>query len=622
MQSVVLSHRRLLVVLAHATLAVAANYLAFVVRFEGAIPGDAVRLWASTVPLIVALRLLAFIPLRLDEGLWRYASVWDLRNIIVGVALSSSVFAATIYGVGVSGYPRSVFVIDTLLLVFFMGGVRLARRFARELTPNEQRRKILIVGAGDAGEMIVRDMKHNPNHGYEPVGFADDDPKKIGQRIHGVPVLGPIGDLPTILVRAKPEQVLVAIPSADNRTIRAIITSLQRFKIPIKTLPSISELLECRVVVTQIRDLAVEDLLPRPPVDVDRSSLEQLIAGKRVLVTGAGGSIGSELCRQITVLNPASLVLVERYENALFAIAGELCQGTNKDRVHPVIADVCDLARVAKVFGQHAPQIVFHAAAHKHVPMMELNPAEAVKNNILGTRCVARASDRFDVERFVMISTDKAVNPTSVMGVTKRVAEFVVQEIGSRSATRFVTVRFGNVLGSNGSVVPVFLEQIKAGGPVTVTHPDVRRFFMLISEAVTLVMQAAAHAAGGEIFVLEMGEQIRVVDMARNLIRMSGFVPGDEIPIAYIGLRPGEKLFEELVGTDETVEPSPVDKTRRVRPKAFPDNLDACLVRLGRAAAREEIPLMIQHLKELVPTYEPQGGVRRHSPPGGPIGSE
>jgi FlaA1/EpsC-like NDP-sugar epimerase len=449
-------------------------------------------------------------------------------------------------------------------------------------------------------------MKNNSFYQYKPVGFVDDDRTKVGSSIHGVPVLGGRQDVQRILTRIHPDEILIAIPKASPRTIREIVHALQPYKIPITTLPNLRDLLDGTVKTSQIRSLSIEDLLARPPVDLDPEPVSRLIGGKRVLVTGAGGSIGSELCRQILALEPAELVLLDRYENGLYEIAGELGRRLENVTLRSVIADVGDANRINDVFSTHRPQLVFHAAAHKHVPMMELNPCEAVKNNVLGTRCVARAADRLGVERFVMISTDKAVNPTSIMGVTKRVAEFVVQDIGQRSATVFSTVRFGNVLGSNGSVIPLFLDQIKAGGPVTVTHPDMRRFFMLIPEAVTLVLHAATMAAGGDVFVLEMGEQIRVADMARHLIRLSGYVPDQDIEIRYVGTRPGEKLYEELVGTDEIAEPSASDKVTRVRPSSVPPDLGRRVSELGRSAARGASASLVEQLRAIVPTFKPQ----------------
>ena len=388
--------------------------------------------------------------------------------------------------------------------------------------------------------------------------------------------------------------------------IRKVVKALESYKVPIKTLPNLRDVLGGQVEVSQIRNLAIEDLLERTPVGLDLAPIRKLVEGKRVLVTGAGGSIGSELCRQIASFQPASLILYERYENGLYAIAGELAARQFCCPTHACIGDVTDVIRVNAVMAEHRPEIIFHAAAHKHVPLMETNPCETVKNNIIGTRIMAAAAKRYETERFILISTDKAVNPSSVMGASKRVAEFLVQGMKHSSKCLYSAVRFGNVLGSNGSVVPRFLDQIKAGGPVTVTHPEMRRYFMLIPEAVQLVLHAGALAKGGEIFVLEMGEQIKVLDMARNLIRLSGFVPEEEIPITFTGTRLGEKLYEELVEQDEAVEPSGVENIQQVRPLRLPDPvfLVKKVEELEALVSKDDAKAALDLLCELVPTYK------------------
>ncbi|PYQ83303.1 MAG: hypothetical protein DMG02_33885, partial [Acidobacteria bacterium] len=418
--------------------------------------------------------------------------------------------------------------------------------------------------AGSAGELIVRDMKSDRASDYQPIGFVDDDEHKTGWRIHGVPVLGTRRDLPAIVERSRPDEILLAISNADPAVVRSVVRALEAFDIPIKTLPNLRDIIDGKVKVGQIRKLSVEDLLSRAPVGLDRAPVKQLIGGRRVMVTGAGGSIGSELCRQIARLSPATLVMFERYENSLHAIRMELEDQRLSGGLYSTVGDITDSGRLNDVLRTYRPEIIFHAAAHKHVPLMEENPCEAVKNNVRGTRLLAQAAEAYGADRVVLISTDKAVNPASVMGASKRVAEMVVQAQANGSGTSFSIVRFGNVLGSNGSVVPRFVEQIRKGGPVTITHPDMRRFFMLIPEAVQLVLHAAAQAESGATYVLEMGEQVKLVDMARDLIRLSGFVPDEDIRIEFIGLRPGEKLYEELVGPDEELGPSRVDKILRV----------------------------------------------------------
>jgi FlaA1/EpsC-like NDP-sugar epimerase len=572
---------RPLAIAAQLLLVVLSNWLAFMLRFDGEVPARAREAFWLSLPWLVGIRALTFVPFRLYEGLWRYTSLYDLRAIVGGVCASSLVFFLfTQSPLGPAMYPRSIFIVDALLLTLLLGGVRIGRRLSTELSRTKPEKRVLIFGAGDAGELIVRDMKHNPSYRYQPVGFVDDDPAKLGHRIHGVKVLGTREDLPALLKRWRPDEVLLALPQAEPAAVRAIVRSLEPFKIPIKTLPKLRDLLDGKLELSQIRSLSVEDLLARAPVGLDPIPVKHLIAGRRVLVTGAGGSIGSELCRQIAKLEPASLVMVERYENSLHAIRIELEDASRHFGLRPVIADVTDRVRVQEVMQEHQPEIVFHAAAHKHVPLMEENPCEAIKNNVRGTRLLAEAAEEAGVDRFILISTDKAVNPTSVMGASKRLAELVIQRQAVGSGTSFAVVRFGNVLASNGSVVPRFLDQIKRGGPVTITHPEIRRFFMLIPEAVQLVLHAAAQAQSGATYVLEMGEQVKLLDMARDLIRLSGFVPEEEIPIAFIGLRPGEKLYEELVGRDEDVGPSTVEKilrvtSRHVPPAGFADTLAA-----------------------------------------------
>ncbi|TLY12713.1 MAG: polysaccharide biosynthesis protein, partial [Nitrospirae bacterium] len=521
---------------------IVANYFAFWLRFDGVIPHEDLLLFAQMLPSLILVRGAVFIPFRLYEGLWRYTSIWDLRNIIAAVTISSVLFYVLVHGLFVQTlYPRSIFIIDSVLLICLLGGIRLTRRIYRELGHIDRYKRILIYGAGDAGEMIVRDIKNNSVYEYEPVGFIDDDQTKLGQRIHGVKVLGTRQTLVKVIPEEKPDAVLVAIPSIQPSALRKLVKALEPFKVPIKTLPNFRELQDAKVTANQIRDLVVQDLLERAPVNLRQEPLVQLLQGQRVLVTGAGGSIGSELCRQIVACRPSAVVLLDRYENGLYSVVTELSQKSQEfaTAVHSIIGDITDVGRMNSIMAEYRPTVVFHAAAHKHVPLMELSPCEAVKNNVLGTKTVAEAALRHGVSRFIVISTDKAVNPTSVMGATKRVAELVIQSMNHNPHCVFAAVRFGNVLASNGSAVPHFLEQIKAGGPVTVTHPDMRRYFMLIPEAVQLVLQAASLAKGGEIFVLEMGEQIRVFDIAKNLIRLSGFSL-DEIPITFVGVRPGE----------------------------------------------------------------------------------
>lgn len=585
-----------------------ANYLAFWLRFDGTIPDWAMELFVQMLPLLMVIRLLIFLPFRLYQGMWKYTGIWDLKNIIVSSILGMAVFYIAVrWSIGLEGYPRSIYVLDTVLLIVLLGGVRLSWRGYHEFDRSDRETRVVIYGAGNAGAGLIKALKQSSVNRYEPVGFIDDDPAKIGRRIHGVKVLGGRQHLSRIMADVAPHVVLLAIPTAKPNVLRDLVKLFEPHKVRIQTVPNLRSIIEGQVEITQIRNLAVEDLLERAPVGLDVTPLRRLIKGKSIMVTGAGGSIGSELCRQIAALEPSLLVLFERYENSLFAIHNELVDGVCGILIFPVVGDVGDEVRVERVLQAFKPTIIFHAAAHKHVPLMETSPCEAVKNNVRGTRIVAQTAARCGVEQFIMISSDKAVNPTSAMGVTKRVAELVVQNLEERGHTRFMTVRFGNVLGSNGSVVPRFLDQIKAGGPVTVTHPEMRRYFMMIPEAVHLVLHAAVMGESGAIYVLDMGEQIKIVDLARNLIRLAGLIPDEDIALSFVGLRPGEKLYEELVGHEETVEQSIPEKILKVKSSRLwnPSALMSLVAMLEQTAARQEADRVIDLLRELVPTFKP-----------------
>jgi FlaA1/EpsC-like NDP-sugar epimerase len=506
-------------------------------------------------------------------------------------------------------YPRSVIILTGLLGGLYLAGIRLGVRWLREwlqvLSPSA--RRVLIVGAGHAGELLVRDMLSDRSYHYRPVGLIDDDPVKRRRRIHGVPVVGTIDDISTLTNRLVVHEIIIAIPSASNVLKQRILAAAAGCKVPIKVLPSVRQLLADPAAMQQLRPMSLEDLLQREPVQTDRQELHVLLEGKRVLVTGAGGSIGSELCRQIARYKPASLVLFERYENGLYELDLELRSKFPLVKIVPMVGDVTVYDRVSEVLGSTIQELLFHDAAHKHVPLMEANPKEAVRNNVLGTKTLAEASLGAGVERFILISTDKAVNPTSVMGATKRVAEEFIQSLNRHGQTKFTVVRFGNVLGSNGSVVPRFAVQIRQGGPVTVTHPDIKRFFMTIPEAVQLVLQASVMGHGEDVFVLDMGEQIKVADLAKNMIVLSGLVPDQDIHIVYTGLRPGEKLFEELFEDTEQVVPTSHSKIQRAIRTGAPSfrAVEQRLMRIDLILSDGDDDALIRWLQEAVPSYQP-----------------
>ena len=605
---VVLKHRSVFVVCIQLGLIGAANVMAFALRFEGKIPPDQVRLLLRGLPLVLTAYGVGLFAFGIQRGLWRYVDRHDLGRILWASVISSVALFGLLHGfLGWVSYPRSVMILTGVFSGLLLAGIRLAicwfREWPHAFSPTA--RRVLVVGAGNAGELLIRDMLRSEGSQFRPIGLVDDDPIKQKMKIHGVPIVGTITDIAALARGLVVHEIIVAIPSASTGLKQRILVASEGYMVPLKILPSMEQLLTNPEALRQVRPMILEDLLQREPLQMDRQELHPLLEGKRVLVTGAGGSIGSELCRQIARYQPASLILFERYENGLYALDLELRMQFPKVRIVPAVGDVTVHDRVIEVLRQTDPEIIFHAAAHKHVSLMELNPKEAVRNNIFGTKTVAEAALACGVDRFVLISTDKAVHPTSVMGATKRVAEDLLQSLSHGGQTKFTVVRFGNVLGSNGSVVPLFADQIRRGGPVTVTHPEVKRFFMTIPEAVQLVLQASHLGRGGEVFVLDMGEQVKVVDLARNMIILSGLVPDQDIQIVYSGLRPGEKLYEELFDEAEQVEPTSHVKIRRAMspPAMQSDRLDRAIAHLETAVSHGDDDELIRRLQEAVPTY-------------------
>ena len=508
-------------------------------------------LLVSSLALLISHHVFAFI-YRLYHKVWEYASVGEVMTIVKSVTLS--VVTAAVVQLAVNGnvYVRVLF-ITWLLHICLIGGSRLSWRVTRHrlIKATTLQESALIVGAGAAGTMLVRQLLKNSESELQPVAFVDDDIAKQKLDIYGVPVVGTTEDIPAIVEKNDIKHIVLAIPSLGKIEVQKIYQECSKTNAKTKIMPMIEDIITGKVSVNQFRDVQVEDLLGRDPVELDINSISKKIKGRTILVTGAGGSIGSEICRQVSKFGPKKLLLLGHGENSIYAIDMELRNKYHQQfEIIPVIADIQDRDRIMQVMQDHRPDVVYHAAAHKHVPLMEYNPKEAVKNNVIGTKNVAESADMSGVKTFVLISSDKAVNPTNVMGSTKRIAEMVIQNLDKRSETKFVAVRFGNVLGSRGSVIPLFKKQIRAGGPVTVTHPDMTRYFMTIPEASRLVMQAGALAYGGEIFVLDMGEPVKIVDLAKNLIKLSGYTE-EEIGIKYAGIRPGEKMYEELLGKDE-----------------------------------------------------------------------
>lgn len=593
-------------VIAHDLLMVILAWVAvFVLRYNFAPGPGQWRALGFSLPLVLGVHGVIFARIGLYRGLWRFASIPDLWNIMRASALGALVVGLVLFAVNrLDGIPRFALLLYPFALTFLLGAPRLLYRMWKDHGAHVRnvsgRKRALILGAGRAGEMLAREMLRDD--GYLPIGFLDDSSKLKGAKLRGVPVLGTIDKVQRVVENTAPDVLVIAMPSASNAHMQRVVELCEQTGVPLRTLPRLQDVVLERGGLRELREVAIDDLLGRDPVLLDFAAISAGLAGKTVLVTGGGGSIGSELCRQIAKLGPTRLVVLERCEFNLYTIEMELRRRHPDLVLHGHLGDVTDRSGVERLLGCYCPEIIFHAAAYKHVPLLQEQPREAVRNNVLGTRILAAAADRYGCETFVMISTDKAVNPTNIMGGSKRVAELICQAMDRYSSTSFITVRFGNVLGSAGSVVPLFQSQIAAGGPVTVTHPEISRYFMTIPEACQLIMQASVMGKGGEVFVLEMGAPVKIRFLAEQMIRLSGKVPGQDIEIVYRGLRPGEKLYEELFYEQEVLDATGHDKIMLARSSEVDG---ARLERLVQAMEQacldcDDVALRIL-LKEVVP---------------------
>jgi len=534
-------------------------YVALIFRFDGSIPKQYMDIFLNTMIYLTAIKIAVYYMFGLYRSLWRYASIDEMLQLAFAVAIEG--ILTYLFGQFFSvRLPRSVYAITCVLTFLALGGLRFSYRISRRIKnivvkDRNSTSKVMVVGAGEAGSIVILELQKHSELKSTPMIVIDDDIKKHGARIHGVPIVGDRSSIKKLAIEYKVDEIIVALPSVPKSELRDILRICKETKCKLKTLPGVYEIINEDVSIKSIRDVEIEDLLGRDEVNLNIKEISSYIKNEVVLVTGGGGSIGSELCRQIARFHPKRLIILDIYENNAYDLQQELKHSfANKLNMEVVIASVRDKQRLEQIFNKYKPGVVFHAAAHKHVPLMEENPGEAIKNNIVGTLNIVQCADKYQTKRFVLISTDKAVNPTNIMGATKRVSEMIVQAANQQSETEFVAVRFGNVLGSNGSVIPLFKKQIEAGGPITVTHPEITRYFMTIPEAAKLVIQAGAMAKGGEIFILDMGESVKILDLARDLIKLSGFEPDEDIKIEFTGLRPGEKLYEELLLAEEGIE--------------------------------------------------------------------
>jgi FlaA1/EpsC-like NDP-sugar epimerase len=599
-----------------AALIVSSLFLSYTLRFNTLDNSAHMHEILTILPVILLMRLGVFVTMGLYRGMWRYTSMHDLVTIIKAVTLSSGLSMAMLFLLyRLADYPRSVFVIDWFVVLVLVGGSRFTYRLyhegwnKRDSEPRSTAKHVLIVGAGRGGEMILREILSNPRLNYTPVGLVDDDRKKRNMTIHGYRVLGNTRDIPTIVDDYDVKEVFLAIPTASGSAKRRIMLTCKSSGVKSKTLPGVGELLRGTAKVSSLREFQIEDLLGREPAKLDSALIKEYLRDKTVMITGAGGSIGSELCRQVAQFSPKRLVLFERSEFNLYQIHMNILELFPDLKVNAIIGDLLNENRVEQTLAKFMPEVVFHAAAYKHVPLMEMNPIEALQNNIQGTSIIARCAHVYGVRKFVMVSTDKAVRPTNIMGVSKRIAELICQVVGNNSKTQFVTVRFGNVLNSVGSVIPLFKRQIEKGGPITVTHPEIYRYFMTIPESVQLIMQAGAMGKGGEVFILDMGEPVKIVDLARDMVSLSGLEPDKDIKIVYTGLRPGEKLYEELLTAGEEIKSTLHEKIKVAASECLDwalvmNNVETLLESLQGGFSRD----VMQKIKGIVPEFQPENG--------------
>lgn len=598
-----LKSEQLYFILFDAAIVAVVPFVALLLRLDGDVGSPYFNVLMKVLPVAVIIKIGAFYFYGIYNRIWRYATVRDMFSIIGACTIANVVIALLAMYMQVN-LPRSIYVIsyilDVGLICFSRLVVRMLLLMNQSRFGGEPDKSLLIIGAGDAGVMIARELVQR-GEGGKLLGFVDDDKSKIGRKLLGYGVLGSSDELDEIVRDNGVREIIIAMPSVKGSIIKKAAGKCRGLGCHVKVLPGLYELIDGKVSVQQLRNIELEDLLRRDSIQLDMEAISSYIENKVVMVTGAGGSIGSELCRQISRAKPAKLILLGRGENSIYEIHQELIEKFGADRYIPVIADIRDAERIDSVFSQYRPQLVFHAAAHKHVPLMEAQPVEAVRNNIFGTRNVARAADKYGVESFVMISTDKAVNPTSVMGASKRLAELVVQDMNRHSNTKFAIVRFGNVLGSRGSVVPLFKKQIAKGGPITITDPEMVRYFMTIPEAAQLVLQAGTFSKGGEVFLLDMGEPVKILDMARDLVELHGLIPDKDIKFVFTGLRPGEKLYEELLTAEEGTQKTCHERIFEapIGDVATPEMME----KINSLEHEKDTYKILTVIKELIPTY-------------------